>query len=468
MFFVIASDRRARSNLKIKKDIMKNVKYNDIERLDIANNKRLIIDPNNVFWAILSKRHGAGLAPERNALSLYENIRERLDKQMNDFRFGTDLTAIYVDPTDRCNSNCPYCYVPANLRKNGKSMTKKELIFVLEKAAEYFKGRKKKAVIIFHASEPLLVKDVVYEGIQRFDKQFKFGIQTNATLLENEDIRFLKKYRVGMGISLDSSSISINNRLRRAWNSGGNFGKAVRAIEMFDGYEGLNVITTITKFNVRSLPDTVEFLHSKKVPCVLLNPLRFTQAPSRALKPDEKVMARYFIKAVDKAIVLSKRSGRQIIVGNFANTILGIIAPEARRLMCDISPCGGGRCFLTITASGEMIPCGEFIGLKGYSGGNIFKTGIADAIQSAPFKKIRGRIVEKIDKCRTCVVRNICGAPCPAELHSLGDMHAPSVFCEFYKEIIGYAFKLISENREKDCLRQEGLNDLEYEYRLES
>ena len=121
--------------------------------------------------------------------------------------------------------------------------------------------------------------------------------------------------------------------------------------------------------------------------------------------------------------------------------------------MCDISPCGGGRCFLTITASGEMIPCGEFIGLEGFSGGNIFKDSIETAMESSPFQRIRSRFVEKIAECDKCVLRNLCGAPCPAELHSLGNMYEKAVFCEFYKEAIRYAFKVIAEGKEKYALR---------------
>ncbi len=409
-------------------------------------------------------------------LSLYENIKDSLDKQMNDFRFNANLTAIYIDPTDLCNSNCPYCYVPAEIRKNGKSMTMVELIFILEKIAEYFKNEKRNPVIVFHASEPLLVKEIIFEGIKKFNKRFKFGLQTNATLLKKEDVEFLKKYYVGVGISLDSSLSSVNNYLRQSWHFGGNFKKAVRAIEMFDGYEGLNAITTITRFNVTDLVGMVKFLHTKKVPCVLLNPVRLTQKSSFSLKPDEMLMAKYFIKAVDMAIKLSRQSGRQIIIGNFTNIILGIIAPTARRLMCDISPCGGGRCFLTITAKGEMIPCGEFIGLKGFSAGNIFsakggsaysgKTEIEQAMQSRAFRRIRSRTVEKISECNVCTFRNICGAPCPAELHALGNMNKKAIFCEFYKEIIKYAFKLISEGKEKYCFRKDALNTLTYEYCL--
>lgn len=432
----------------------------------IILNNGMVLDPDNAFWGILNRNGEDYPLVPRKILSLYEKVKDNLDNQMRDFRFSANLTAIYIDPTDKCNANCPYCYIPASIRKKGSSMTKEELFLVLDKAAGYFKGQKRKAVIVFHAAEPLLVKEIIFAGIKKYNKNFKFGLQTNASLLKKEDVEFLKKFQVGVGISLDYYSPEVNNRLRPLDTKNGNFHAALRAIEWFNGYEGMNVITTITRFNVSGLAKMVEFLHSKRVPCVLLNPVRLTQKNSRFLKPNQEIMAKNFILAVDKAIELSQKTGRRIIIGNFTNVILGIVAPVARRLMCDISPCGGGRCFLTITASGEMIPCGEFIGLKGFSGGNIFDTGIKQAMQSNPFKKIRERIVEKIDECKVCALRNICGAPCPAELHALGNMYSKSVFCEFYKQIINYAFKLISHGKEKYCFREGGLNNLEYEYKL--
>ncbi len=434
---------------------------NGLTYFNISAKQKVIIDPDNVFWGIMDN----SFIPQ-NLLSLYAKVKNRLNREFNDFRFGKELSAIYIDPTDRCNANCRYCYIPAKIRNNGRSMNSDELSFILKKIASYFNHRRKKAVIVFHAAEPLLVKEIIFEAIKEYKDRFNFGLQTNAILLKKEDVEFLKKYRIGVGISLDSSSSSANNRLRPAAKHGGNFDKAVSAIEWFDGYEGMNVITTITKLNVAGLPELVEFLHGKRVPCVLLNPVRLTQKNSRALKPDETLMAKYFIEAVDKAIELSKESKYRIIIGNFTNIILGIVAPVARRLMCDISPCGGGRCFLTITAKGEIIPCGEFIGLKGFSGGNIFETGIKEAMQSRAFKRIRSRFTEKIEECQVCVLRNICGAPCPAELHALGNMYKKAVFCEFYKKIIGHAFKLISEGREKYCFREKGFNNLEYEYLL--
>lgn len=430
-----------------------------------GNSRYIALDPDNLFWA-----SAPDACPDafigRDILALYNRQEKRISRAMDDFRFGKELTAVYIDPTDKCNANCAYCYVPKETREKGSSMTGPQLDSVMAKLARYFKNKKRRQVIIFHASEPLLVKDIVFDAIAKYRDVFKFGLQTNATLLKKEDAAFLKSHLVGVGISLDSYVPSTNNKQRPMAHSGGNFTAAVQAIEWFNGYPGLNVISTVTRYNVKELPGMVRFLHAKRVPCVLFNPARFTRVSPATLKPNDKIFAKYFIKAVETAIGLTRACGRKIIVGNFSNTVLAIVAPAARRLMCDISPCGAGRCFFTVTAKGQMIPCGEFTGLKGFSGGDIFKDGIPKAMGSKAFKAIRSRVVEKISGCDECKLRNICGAPCPAELHARGNMYQKAIFCDFYKEVIGYAFKVIAEDKLRYVLRDEPLKNLEYEYNI--
>ena len=279
-------------------------------------------------------------------------------------------------------------------------------------------------------------------------------------------VAFIKKHKISIGISLDAATAAVNNKSRLSVEKGGNFQKAIQALEWFRGYKGRNVITTISRLNVAKLPELVKFLHSKGVDCVLINPMRLTSKHSRSLKPDDKIMAKYFIKAVKTALECSMNSKHKIIIGNFSNVILAIIAPSARRLMCDISPCGGGRCFFAITASGDAIPCGEFIGLKKFHGGNIFKNSINSIMNSTSFKQMRSRVVENIPECDICVLRNICGAPCPAELEALGDRNKKSVFCEFYKEVIRFAFDIIAQGKENYFLRPDDLKQFQFQYKI--
>ncbi len=430
------------------------------------NGRSVIVDADSLFWAQVKKSSRDSIFIPEDVLALYQRHKNGLLKRMNDFRLSQELTAIYIDPTDKCNASCAYCYLSVKSRKSGRSMTDKELDFILNKLARYFRGSVKKQVIIFHASEPLLVKDIIFQAIKKYKNTFKFGLQTNALLLEKKDVDFLKENLVGVGISLDSHRPSVNQRQRPSGSHEGNFVQAVKALDWFNGYNGLNVIATVTKYNVKDLPGLVRFLHKRKVPCVLLNPVRFTRVPVSLLKPDENNFAKYFIQGVETAVKLTSNTGRKIIIGNFANTILAIVAPQARRLMCDLSPCGGGRCFFTITAHGEMVPCGEFSGIKGFSGGNIFRDSIDKAMRSPAFVIVRSRKVEKINECAQCVLRNICGAPCPAELHSRGNMYQKSIFCDFYKQVIQFAFKMIAQDKVKYLLRDEPLKDLKYEYSL--
>ena len=423
------------------------------------------LDPDCVFWALTARGNESA---KSEAQDLYRRVAQDLDARLRSFRFGTHITALYVNPNDACHANCSYCYIPPDIRRNGARMDKEKLTKVLEKARAYFSAQDlagRKPVIIFHGSEPLVVKDLIFWAIQEYEREFAFGLQTDGVLLEENDITFLKDRRVSVGISLDSPDPKVHTRLRRAPGGGEAFGRTVKAIEGFDGYTGLNVVTTITRYNVHHLADMITFLHSRKVPVAMMNPVRATQPYARPFQPDCKILLNEFKKAVLHALDLSERSDRPILIGDFSNLVLAIVAPEGRRLMCDITPCGGARCFFTITATGEMVPCGEFQGLAGFSGGNIFRDDIETTVHSPSFRSLRERVVENIDKCRTCAIRHICGAPCPAESYGLaGDMSQPSPYCEFYKGIIHFAFKLIAEGKMRHLLRDTALKHLDLDF----
>ena len=112
------------------------------------------------------------------------------------------------------------------------------------------------------------------------------------------------------------------------------------------------------------------------------------------IKPDDAKAAKYFLAALDRTYELYKETGRKLPVANFSNILLAIIAPTARRLMCDISPCGGGRCFFALATNGDMFPCSEFIGLKEFRGGNLFRNEIEDVLQTKAFRTVTDRKVE--------------------------------------------------------------------------
>ncbi|MFH1305036.1 MAG: peptide-modifying radical SAM enzyme CbpB [Candidatus Omnitrophota bacterium] len=415
-----------------------------------------LVSPDTAFWALVKNNRLAEALGSRSFLREYRQKEKSFLDEMSVLRFGLDPSAVYFNPTDRCNMNCSYCYLPEKLRKNGSQMSSRKLSRALEILKAYFRStlpKGKKPQIIFHGAEPLLNREVVFPAMDKFKEDFLFGIQTNGTLLGEKEIKFLVSRRISIGLSLDGHIAGVADRLRKGWDGQGVFSKVRDAIYRLKGYENYSVICTVTKENMSSLSKIVEFLHKMEVPVCMLNPVRCTQPAAGKSKPADHILANYYLKALRRSHELYKKTGRKIVVANFANVLMGIIAPTGRKLMCDISPCGGGRCFFAVSSNGDVFPCSEFIGLRKFKGGNLFKDDLNKVRQTEAFKLVTERTIERIKPCSRCAIRHFCGAPCPAEAYGMhGSTEEPGAFCELYEEQVRYAFRLIADGKENAYL----------------
>lgn len=415
-----------------------------------------VIDPDSAFWSLVKKDALADTLADPKFIDAYKLKAAQFLDEINKLRFGLSMTAVYVNPTARCNLNCSYCYIPEEMRSKGPDMPKEDLFKALNNLRNYFKDimpKGRKAQIIFHGAEPLLCKDTIFPAIEEFQNDFRFGIQTNGLLLDDEAAQFLMKTGTGIGLSLDAPVKEIADRTRKTWSGESVFDKTISAMQRLKGYPAYNVICTVTNENMSYLTDMVDFFHSHEVPTVLMNVIRCTLPPSRALKPVDHEVAKHFIAALEHTHKLYKDTGRKLVVANFANILVSIVAPMARRLMCDISPCGGGRVFFALAPDGGMFPCSEFIGLPEFCGGNLLTDNIRDVLKTESFLKVTERKVEDIKPCNKCVIRHFCGSPCPAEAHEMNNgMHNTGAFCEFYEEQVRYAFRLIADGIYEDFL----------------
>lgn len=410
------------------------------------------INPDTAFWSLVKKDKVNSIFSHDAFIKQYREKEDEFLKEMNTLRFNLKPSAVYFNPTEQCNLNCIYCYIPEEMRKNGECMSEDFLLKCLDILKDYFKttvpeGRLPQ--IIFHGSEPLMNAEAVFKGIEKYKDSFHFGVQTNATLLDQKNIDFLTANNVGIGISLDGFSAEIADRTRKDWAGKGYFETVVNAIKTLKDYENFNVICTVTQENMEYLPAIVDFFHEHKVKVCMLNIVRCTQERSRIVKPDDIAASIHYLKALDRTYELYRNTGRKLIVANFANILLSILAPTARRLMCDISPCGGGRCFFAVNAKGDIFPCSEFVGVPEFNGGNLFEESIQSILDGDVFKPMIERRVENIHDCKNCAIRHFCGSPCPAEAFTMnGGMNQKGAFCDFYVEQVRYAFRLIADGKE--------------------
>jgi uncharacterized protein len=426
--------------------------------VDIGHNiYAAVTDPNTAFWALVDKTR---IAESLSSGSMVESFREKADefaRELHALRFELTPSGVYLNPTERCNLNCTYCYLPGKQRSEGSHMSADKLIASLGKLRDYFRtvmpeGRKPRA--IFHGAEPLMNKSVVFAAIDAFADDFAFGLQTNGTLLDDEAVEFLTSRNVSIGLSLDGPVASITDATRQTWGGKSVHDKVLVAMEKLRGYGSWSVITTCTTENLPYLTQMVELFHAKEVPTCMLNTLRCTLPGARDVKPADDDMAKAFFAAMNRTHELYLQTGRKLLVANFSNILISILAPTARRLMCDISPCGGGRAFFALAADSSLYPCSEFIGVPRFNGGNLMDEGGVDAaLKSDAFRVVTSRDVDTFEPCSDCAIRHFCGSPCPAEAHEMnGGMDKIGAFCEFYKEQVNYALRLIADSKADDYL----------------
>ena len=415
-----------------------------------------VIEPESAFWSLVAKQQLGEILNDDSFLQRVDQLSADFAAEMQMLRFGLVPSAVYFNPTERCNLNCTYCYLPEQSRRRGVHMSKQHLFEALEILRDFFARTLpdgKKPQVIFHGAEPMLNRDAVFTAMDHFAGDFVFGVQTNGTLLDAEAIEFLTSRGISLGLSLDGPVADIADRTRRTHGGSGVFGRVIETLEALRGYDNHSVICTATAENLTHLSDLVTFFHALEVPTCMLNPVRCTLAGGSAVMPSEPDLSAAYLNALDKTAELYQQTGRKLVVANFANTVLSIIAPTARRLMCDISPCGGGRCFFAVDAHGDLFPCSEFIGLDGFSGGNLFDRGLDNAFATEAFRSVTTRAVERIDPCSTCAIRHYCGAPCPAEANQIhGNIACRGAFCLLYQEQTRYALRAIADGRENSYL----------------
>lgn len=425
--------------------------------LDIGHaNYMALVDPGTAFWALVAKDRLADVLAGGALLDSYRARSAEFARELHGLRFELTPSAVYVNPTERCNLNCTYCYIPADMRRKGEDMPAERLIAALERLKAYFAtvmpaGRKPR--IIFHGAEPLMNKRALFDAIERFGDDYVFGVQTNATLLDEAAIRFLTDHQVSIGLSLDGPVAEITDATRRTWSGKSVHQQVLTAMDRLRGYDAWSVIATCTDQNLEQLVPLVELFHARGVPTCMLNAVRCTLPGARTVRPHDDALAQHFIAAVERSHALYRETGRKMVVANFANVLLAIMAPTARRLMCDISPCGGGRAFFALAPDGGLFPCSEFIGLDAFKGGNLFQDSVESVLASPAFAKVTGRDVDQFAPCSGCAIRHFCGSPCPAEAHEMhGGMNKVGAFCGFYEQQVRYAFRLIADGKANDFL----------------
>lgn len=135
-------------------------------------------------------------------------ISSELYREMKD---NIPLLAIMANVTDDCNLRCKYCFTSRNPRNASLDTFKKAVEFLCLEKETKGKNTKDTPNLCFFGGEPLLRYNDIILPILEWSKEQKlnekygmnFSVTTNGTLLNEERLKQLSEYRVGLLLSMD-------------------------------------------------------------------------------------------------------------------------------------------------------------------------------------------------------------------------------------------------------------------------
>jgi uncharacterized protein len=107
-------------------------------------------------------------------------------------------SAVYFNPTERCNLNCTYCYLPEPMRRDGTQMSPDEVWGALEILQEHFIATLPEGArpqVVFHGSEPLLAQEAIFQAKEGSAKSFASEFKPMPRSLMRRRLSFCETMR---------------------------------------------------------------------------------------------------------------------------------------------------------------------------------------------------------------------------------------------------------------------------------
>lgn len=313
--------------------------------------------------------------------------------------------------SEACNFRCTYCIHFNNLEISERINNPKkfmELDTAKEAVDQYLKilreHGKRTAKINFGGGEPLLAWQVINQVLEYcrvaycLEFEFRFSINTNASLITSEIAATLKEYRVEIASSLDGLHDG-NNSVRLTKSGDGTFRQIMRGFEILAriGYPLDGIAMTITENNFyqldKSIIDWAITKNMKKVR-IDIDVVGMVEIPVEDVVAKLMQIRRYAaMKGVD-------------IPGFWARPAENL---NESTLESYVSFCGAVRGnSMCVSPSGNIYGCG-------YSTtqlGNLSEIRLFHEFGNVYHRFVKNRFAGAMKMCKGCMIEGQCGGGC--------------------------------------------------------
>lgn len=369
----------------------------------------------------------------------YENIARDHEKSPN------FIKALCLNIAHDCNLRCKYCFADEGEYKGKRELMtpaigKKAIDFVIEKC-----GPRKNIEIDLFGGEPLLAFDTIKEVVEYakeqekiHNKNIRFTMTTNATLLNDDIMEYLDKNMGNIVLSIDGRK-KVNDNVRVRADGSGSYDsilpKIKKMVEIRDKSKQYYARGTFTRQNLDFFEDVLH-MANEGFDEISIEPVVLPDEHPLSLREEDlDTIFNQYHKLLEEMIRRHKE-GNEFKFYHFNIDLQGGPCVYKR-----ISGCGAGHEYVAIAPSGDIYPCHQFVGNKEFLMGNLLKGFDTKDSISNEFKK--AHIYNK-PECRKCWARFYCSGGCQANNYNFNnDMNIPyKLGCKMQKERIECAIAL--------------------------
>lgn len=361
------------------------------------------------------------------------------------------IKAMCLNIAHDCNLRCKYCFASEGNYHGQKQLMseeigKKAIDFVLKNS-----GPRHNIEIDLFGGEPLMNFEVVKKIVdyakkeeKKFNKNIRFTITTNATLLNDENMKYIDENMGNVVLSIDGRK-EVNDKIRVRYDGSGTFDTILPKIKSMVNIRQKGkqyyVRGTFTSENVDFYNDVI-FLADEGFKEISIEPVVLEKGHPLELKESHLPLIFEEYDKLTEEIIKREKEGRGFKFYHFNIDVNGGPCVYKR-----VSGCGAGHEYVAVTPEGDIYPCHQFVGNDAFIMGNVNDSKLKEDIIEL-FKN--GTIYNK-PKCMDCWARFYCSGGCQANNYNFnGDIHEPySIGCKMMKKRVECAIAIKAKLMDK-------------------
>ncbi len=320
--------------------------------------------------------------------------------------------------TEACNLACEYCFAATSPRKNpSRDQLLERLDWLMESEA-------RKVHVTFWGGEPLLCRDLLEDLVshartraEAAGKRISFSMPTNASLIDDETMRWLDENRIAVFLSIDGDESGQAARPLRSGQSS----HGLVSIGMKAAIRGAKappaIRMTVSPANAHAQADGVRYFLENGAKELLVYPA-YDQEWSREAVDDftagQREMGALFID-----LVRDCDTHEDLPVFKAWLPIMRRLWRKTphRARAGDLPGCGVGRDLVGITVDGQFTPCHRVV-FYGRGRGEAVELGnTADGLDAAAaleWSQLRVEDMQGRTRCVECEQFDLCTFGCVA------------------------------------------------------